>query len=355
MEHHKIGNFIAELRKEKHLTQQELGDKLFVTDKAVSKWERGLSLPDITLLKKLAEILDTEIVDILDGQKSSTKQMNVEEEVKRITAEISKIHKKKLRKRMVLIIVLLLIILYILFRNVFLGYSTKTVPYSHAKQSIHLGVPKTSFLMKTNDQSYSFKNLRNPHMIENEIKEYLKTLNYSTCNDTIYYYDEKDNFSIINYSVKNHLFYSTIAYEIVENDYCFTKKIKKYADKLGGLRRYHTLNGGKFSFEEDWDSKLEVLFLDGGTDPSKVYEWKGTMTVMYLKRKGKQTIERYILEQSTGDIEIKDDRLYYYRTGLTEAAPSVNIPEVSVFQIENGTLTLLDNYLEQYEKNIQLN
>ena len=42
MDNNKIGQYIASLRKEKKLTQQQLGDKLFVTDKAVSKWERGL-------------------------------------------------------------------------------------------------------------------------------------------------------------------------------------------------------------------------------------------------------------------------------------------------------------------------
>ncbi len=48
MENQKIGNFIKELRKEKNLTQKELADKLFITDRAVSKWERGLSCPDIS-------------------------------------------------------------------------------------------------------------------------------------------------------------------------------------------------------------------------------------------------------------------------------------------------------------------
>ena len=50
MDNNKIGKFIASRRKEKGLTQQELGNNLFVTDKAVSKWERGLSLPDITII-----------------------------------------------------------------------------------------------------------------------------------------------------------------------------------------------------------------------------------------------------------------------------------------------------------------
>ena len=64
MNDNKVGKFIAKKRKEKGFTQQELGDKLYVTDKAVSKWERGISFPDITLLKKLATILDVEVDDI---------------------------------------------------------------------------------------------------------------------------------------------------------------------------------------------------------------------------------------------------------------------------------------------------
>lgn len=46
----RFGAFLSELRKEKGLTQQELADRLFVSNKAVSKWERGQSLPDIDLL-----------------------------------------------------------------------------------------------------------------------------------------------------------------------------------------------------------------------------------------------------------------------------------------------------------------
>ena len=59
-----IGKFIASKRKEKKLTQQELGNRLFITDKAISKWDRGFRLPDITMLKKLADELDTDIYEI---------------------------------------------------------------------------------------------------------------------------------------------------------------------------------------------------------------------------------------------------------------------------------------------------
>ena len=58
---------IAELRKRAQLTQSQLSEKLGVSDKAVSKWERGLSCPDISLLNKLSIILDTDIESILYG------------------------------------------------------------------------------------------------------------------------------------------------------------------------------------------------------------------------------------------------------------------------------------------------
>ena len=67
MNQEKIGKLIAELRKEKNLTQEELGRKLGVTKNAVSKWERGLSLMDMSLLKPLSVVLDISIVELLNG------------------------------------------------------------------------------------------------------------------------------------------------------------------------------------------------------------------------------------------------------------------------------------------------
>lgn len=61
-----FGCFLAELRKEKGITQKELAEKLFVSDKAVSKWECGLSMPDITLLVPLSKILDVTVTELLE-------------------------------------------------------------------------------------------------------------------------------------------------------------------------------------------------------------------------------------------------------------------------------------------------
>lgn len=65
----KIGRFIAELRKEKNMTQKELAEKLKITDRAVSKWENGRGMPELSLIKPLSEALDISINELLSGEK----------------------------------------------------------------------------------------------------------------------------------------------------------------------------------------------------------------------------------------------------------------------------------------------
>lgn len=69
MDHHKIGAFIAELRKEKGLTQKELAEKLGVSDKAVSRWETAKGLPDISILTSLCDALDINVNELLAGER----------------------------------------------------------------------------------------------------------------------------------------------------------------------------------------------------------------------------------------------------------------------------------------------
>lgn len=64
-----FGQFLIQLRKEKELTQKQLAEKLYISDKAVSKWERGLSLPDISLLMPLSKIFDVKITELLRGKR----------------------------------------------------------------------------------------------------------------------------------------------------------------------------------------------------------------------------------------------------------------------------------------------
>lgn len=69
MEQIKIGKFIARCRKEKNLTQKDLAEKLGVTDRAISNWENGKNLPDISLFKPLCNELDITINELLSGER----------------------------------------------------------------------------------------------------------------------------------------------------------------------------------------------------------------------------------------------------------------------------------------------
>ena len=68
MDQIKIGKFIAECRKNQNLTQMQLAEKLNITDRAVSKWERGKSMPDSSIMLELCEILKISVNDLLSGE-----------------------------------------------------------------------------------------------------------------------------------------------------------------------------------------------------------------------------------------------------------------------------------------------
>ncbi len=67
----KIGRFIAECRKNVGLTQMQLAERLGITNKAVSKWERGISMPDSSIMLELCDILKISVNELLCGEKIS--------------------------------------------------------------------------------------------------------------------------------------------------------------------------------------------------------------------------------------------------------------------------------------------
>lgn len=69
-----FGQFLNQLRREKGWTQKDLAERLYVSDKAVSKWERGLSLPDVALLLPLAGALGVSVTELLEGRRAVQEQ-----------------------------------------------------------------------------------------------------------------------------------------------------------------------------------------------------------------------------------------------------------------------------------------
>ena len=111
MDKERTGQLITELRKEKGLTQKQLADALNVTDKAVSKWERGLSFPDVSMLEPLSELLGVSIMEILAGERQPKDGTLTREEAQELSDE--EIRHKKERSRLIIIILIVLAMLLI--------------------------------------------------------------------------------------------------------------------------------------------------------------------------------------------------------------------------------------------------
>lgn len=113
MDQEKIGKFIKELREEKRITQDELGEILNISGKSVSKWERGLSLPDISNLQLLADTLDISVSELLMGNRSKNKKISDENYVKGLNLYSKKLSFKYLK--LIIALIFLFIASFLLF------------------------------------------------------------------------------------------------------------------------------------------------------------------------------------------------------------------------------------------------
>lgn len=93
MDQIKTGELIAKKRKDKGLTQKELGEKLFVSDRAVSKWEKGKSFPDSSIILELCEILGISVYSLLKGEEDMNENHTTDN--KEIILELLKEKEKK--------------------------------------------------------------------------------------------------------------------------------------------------------------------------------------------------------------------------------------------------------------------
>ena len=124
MNQEKIGKFIQKLRKEKKMTQQELADKLNVTDRAISHWENGRRLPDASLFKPLCEIFDISVNELISGERIN-KDTIIEKSEENIISTLNT-NKKSKRKAKTIIEILFIIILIIII-TIIIHYK-KTYP-----------------------------------------------------------------------------------------------------------------------------------------------------------------------------------------------------------------------------------
>lgn len=101
MNQEKIGKFISKCRKDKNITQEELAEKLSVSNKTVSRWENGVNMPDYSVLKDLCNILDIDINELLSGEKDNKETI---ENLDMILKEYYKMKKQKEKLKKIIII-----------------------------------------------------------------------------------------------------------------------------------------------------------------------------------------------------------------------------------------------------------
>ena len=154
MNQDKIGKLIAKLRKEKGLTQQELGEKVNVGSRAVSKWERGLTLPDISIINELSKILGITSDELLKGELDNSKEKST--------------NKKPFNYKPLLILlpIIIIIIVLIIFINnkdkneVYLLKSLEPTEYRIDGKMIIIENDLSIIINKIEFQDYNFNQIK---------------------------------------------------------------------------------------------------------------------------------------------------------------------------------------------------
>ena len=111
MNQEKIGRFIAEKRKEKKITQEQLAEKLGVTDRAVSNWENGKNMPDLSIFKLLCNELDISINELMSGEELEDSRYikTLEENIITMVNDIEIKKKRKVKWLLIFLIIMLVI------------------------------------------------------------------------------------------------------------------------------------------------------------------------------------------------------------------------------------------------------
>jgi transcriptional regulator with XRE-family HTH domain len=123
MDQIKIGSFLKELRMEKGLTQAKLAEQLNTTNRSVSRWETGSTLPDISILIELADFYEVDIKEIIDGERKSEKMTD---NLKETLVTVADYSKRTNNKKMAKVIVLLSLIFVVLLTLIIIVFGSRS-------------------------------------------------------------------------------------------------------------------------------------------------------------------------------------------------------------------------------------
>jgi transcriptional regulator with XRE-family HTH domain len=191
MDYQRTGLLISDLRKEKGLTQKELADKLGITDRAVSKWERGLGCPEISLLDDLSRILDISILEILKGRKLDKDEIFNNENIIESMSYSKENFKRKLKKyfNITCISIILIISLILIVNNLksiyYLNKTYRNNFFDNSEQQLFSVINENIEKIKNDKGVYSDEEYKKILNFINKLNKNLKEEN------NLYYYNKK--------------------------------------------------------------------------------------------------------------------------------------------------------------------
>ena len=181
MNQEKIGKFIKDRRLELKMTQKDLADKLGISDRAISKWENGRGVPDVSLLSDLSKVLDVTINDLLSGEvvKKEEYQQKFEENI--MNTIDTKIKKENKILKLVLYCIftlVFLLVMYVSIESIYMKSTINSYPLIQKNYSDDIHANDNMYFERT-VYSYGFyvkyfyksKNTDKPMVVSNNIDE----------------------------------------------------------------------------------------------------------------------------------------------------------------------------------------
>lgn len=322
MDTKEIGKFIAELRKELNLTQQQLGDKIHIGREAVSKWERGLTIPDPSSLMILSMMFNVSVNELLTGERINPTNL---EEINKAPIKIMTESEKRIRKLKIILglVISLSIISFLVYYFVYNFNSFKAYVLSGSSKNFAMD---QGLIVTSKNKSYmKFGEIRSHDNIpidrvelyykeDNKVETLLRTerldtilvdlkgyrafMDFSEMGETlthlyidIYYGDEQvDTIRVIaSLDYKNDNLFPKFCKNISEN-YVDKKKVKM-SDIPIFIRENFKLDKDRYSYKIKDDDNEYILEYDLGSSFIMAYDINDIMFNM-----------RYTLDDKTIDI-----------------------------------------------------
>lgn len=165
----KFGKFIKELRQEKGITQKELSKNLNITDKAISKWERGLSFPDVTMLNTLSDFFKVDVSELLNGDRGTKEEYDIDKVVQEAIEKYKGLEEKRKKKIKrikkhtgIISIIIFIITLFIQLAYIFIF---KKHNFEYVIDALEYIINETIIISATLSLLFLLKNFKNKNTI----------------------------------------------------------------------------------------------------------------------------------------------------------------------------------------------